>query len=115
MQLFENEVVVYQQGGGSKGESIFDHKRANGPTTSSEFIMDKDYHFDKIGAAIQLPLKQGNPFSANFALMVRPNKTLRAGNYPVFRISETGIACVLNKDRELNKIIINDQDYLPIL
>ena len=112
LQLFENEVVVYQQGGNARGESIFDHKRANGPTTSSEFTMDKDYHFDKIGAAIQLRKKEGNPFAANFALIVQPKKSLKAGTYPVFRISETGIACVLNKDRELNKIIINDQDYI---
>ena len=115
LQLFKDEVVVYEQGGNSKGKTIFGSTRANGPTTSSEFTMDQDYYFDKIGAAIQLPKEEGNPFSANFALMVRPKKLLRAGNYAVFRISETGIACVLNKDRELNKIIINDDGYMPII
>ena len=108
LQLFKDEVVVYEQGGGSKGKTIFDHERADGSYTSSEFTMEKDYYFDKIGAAIQLPKEKGNPFSANFALMVKQKDLLTAGAYTVFRIDENGVTSVLNKDRKLDKIIINN-------
>lgn len=104
LQLFENEVIVYQQGGGSNGQSIFGSTRADGPYTSSEFTMDKDYYIDKIGAAIKLPKGEGNPFAANFALIVRPKDSLKAGTYVVFRIDENGVTSVLNKDRTLHTL-----------
>ena len=71
LHLFKNEMIIYDQGGSGTGESIFGSTRANGPNTSSEFTMDKDCYFDKIGAAIQLPQEEGNPFAANFALIVQ--------------------------------------------
>ena len=104
LQLFENEVIVYDQGGSATGESIFGSKRANGPYTSSEFTMDKDYYIDKIGAAIELPKSEGNPFAANFALFIRPKDSLKADTYVVFRIDEDGVTSVLNKDRTLHTL-----------
>ena len=104
LQLFKDEVIIYDQGGSGTGESIFGSTRADGPNTSSEFTMDKDYYIDKIGAAIQLPKSEGNPFAHIFALIIRPKDSLKADTYVVFRIDENGVTSVLNKDRTLRTL-----------